>query len=67
METEEYVKVEVKYCELCAGLWLRYEGSKEVYCAYCAPAMREMARGKKKQVGKHPRFATILAGGAACA
>jgi Zn-finger nucleic acid-binding protein len=65
MESETYLKVEVKYCERCGGLWLRHAGSPQVYCAYCAPDMAEVARGPKKQ----PRSVKlpVLRGGAACA
>ncbi len=43
------IKIELKYCERCGGLWLRYAGSAESYCETCAPEMREMAVGRKKQ------------------
>ena len=29
------IQVELKYCERCGGLWLRPEGTDEVYCASC--------------------------------
>jgi len=65
MENETYLKVEVKYCERCGGLWLRYAGSGQVYCVSCAPDMGKVARGPKKQ----PRSVKlpVLNGGAICA
>lgn len=47
--TDTFLKVELKFCECCGGLWLRREGSTQVYCVECLPVMREVARGKKKQ------------------
>jgi Zn-finger nucleic acid-binding protein len=49
MEAE--IKIELKYCERCGGLWLRRIGSSEVYCVSCAPEMRQMAVPKKKPCG----------------
>lgn len=34
-----FIKVELKYCERCGGLWLRREGDLSVYCGACAPQM----------------------------
>jgi Zn-finger nucleic acid-binding protein len=48
MKMTNYIRVELKYCELCGGLWLRYAGNEEVYCGSCAPEMARIARGKKK-------------------
>jgi hypothetical protein len=41
MESEqiEVVFLELKYCELCGGLWLRAKDSAEVYCESCAEQM----------------------------
>jgi len=29
------IRVELKYCERCGGLWLRPQGADGVYCAGC--------------------------------
>ncbi len=29
-------RLELKYCELCGGLWLRGEGDTRPYCGLCA-------------------------------
>lgn len=29
------IKVELKYCERCGGLWLRRRGADGVYCGSC--------------------------------
>ena len=34
MEGQE-IRVELKYCERCGGLWLRPQGTDGVYCASC--------------------------------
>ena len=33
------MKLELKYCERCGGLWLRPEGSDLILCAGCARVM----------------------------
>jgi len=37
MEAEglEVVHLELKYCELCGGLWLRLQGTAQVLCEAC--------------------------------
>jgi hypothetical protein len=37
MEIEEWaiIRLELKYCERCGGLWLRQRGTGRVYCAAC--------------------------------
>ena len=65
MEEQRYLRVELKYCELCGGLWLRQEGSGEVYCNWCAPEMAQVARGAKKQAASVKWEA--IRGGAVCA
>ena len=66
METE--VKIELKYCERCGGLWLRRRDTTEVYCVTCAPEMRQVARSRRKAAGSgHWDRAVQDLGGAACA
>jgi Zn-finger nucleic acid-binding protein len=36
IEELEIVHLELKYCERCGGLWLRLQGSGDVYCDSCA-------------------------------
>lgn len=47
MEEQGDIRMELKYCERCGGLFLRQAESARVYCVTCAPAMQEMAIGKK--------------------
>lgn len=56
METEllEIVSLELKYCERCGGLWLRTNGSEEVYCEVCAIEMARVASAPKRR--SHPRL-----------
>jgi Zn-finger nucleic acid-binding protein len=41
MEGQE-IKVELKYCERCGGLWLRPRGADGVYCASCRLRLEAM-------------------------
>ncbi|MBZ5572371.1 MAG: hypothetical protein LAO09_10900 [Acidobacteriia bacterium] len=34
-ETLEIVHLELKYCELCGGLWLRLQGADQAHCEAC--------------------------------
>jgi Zn-finger nucleic acid-binding protein len=65
MNCEHFTKIELKYCEMCGGLWLRKEGNHGVYCAHCAPTVTEIAHGAKKK----PVFVDLagVAGGPLCA
>lgn len=66
METE--VKIELKYCERCGGLFLRRAADPEVYCVTCQPAIRQMATPSKKRASReHWNRAVQAAGGVACA
>ncbi len=35
----EIVEMELKYCELCGGLWMREQGSGALYCGACENRM----------------------------
>lgn len=51
METGwELIRLELKYCERCGGLWMRTRGSHDVYCALCVLQLKEFpaARGRRK-------------------
>jgi ribosomal protein S27AE len=64
MEKQGGIRMELKYCERCGGLFLRQAESARVYCVTCGPAMQEMAIGKKLPASA--RAAEEL-GGATCA
>jgi len=36
------IRVELKYCERCGGLWLRPQGADGVYCASCRVGLAAM-------------------------
>ena len=38
---EMHVRMELKYCEHCGGLWVR-EGGAGVYCDRCAPKVADL-------------------------
>ena len=44
------VRMELKYCERCGGLWLRPRQGQQVYCPKCMPAMAELPRARRKRV-----------------
>ena len=40
-EATTRIRMELKYCERCGGLWLRPAGSGLSYCGSCAAQMAE--------------------------
>ncbi len=44
---QNYVELELKYCERCGGLWLRRRGMQNVYCASCVPRMAQFPVPRK--------------------
>jgi len=51
METEglEIIRLELKYCERCGGLWMRTQGTGEVYCPACAVEMLNLPSGRRRR------------------
>jgi len=43
------VRMELKYCEHCGGLWLRECGAGVVYCPNCQPKVADLPTLKKKR------------------
>jgi len=41
------IRVELKYCEHCGGLWVR-EGGGGVYCEKCQPKVADLPIPKRK-------------------
>ncbi len=54
LKHENYLQMELKYCERCGGLWLRQKGMQQVYCASCLPKMAEFT-GPQRSVSQ-PRL-----------
>jgi len=44
----EAVRVELKYCEHCGGLWLRECGAGVVYCGNCEAKVADLPIPRKK-------------------
>jgi predicted anti-sigma-YlaC factor YlaD len=65
METE--VKIELKYCERCGGLFYRRANQAHVYCVHCTPEMRRMVPPSRKLAKGEQWGRTVQSGGAACA
>ena len=42
------VRVELKYCEHCGGLWVRERGAGVVFCERCQPKVDDLPMRKKK-------------------
>ncbi len=40
-DRDQVVRMELKYCEHCGGLWVR-EGGAGVYCERCAPKVADL-------------------------
>jgi hypothetical protein len=53
IEGLEIVRLELKYCERCGGLWMRTWGTDDVYCPSCAGEMLDLPIGRK---GRKPRL-----------
>jgi ribosomal protein L37AE/L43A len=45
---DDMVRMELKYCEHCGGLWLRRSGVGTVYCEKCKSKVAELPAPKKK-------------------
>jgi Zn-finger nucleic acid-binding protein len=56
------VRVELKYCERCGGLWLRECGTGEVYCGNCQAQVADLPIPKKKpqRVGLPVRRSSLI-------
>ena len=45
-EQDGLIRLQLKYCEACGGLWFRREESEDVYCTRCVGRMGEIALRK---------------------
>ena len=45
------IKLDLKFCERCGGLWLRRVGRQRVYCRVCEAAMAELPQRGLKAMG----------------
>jgi hypothetical protein len=45
----EVVRLELKYCERCGGLWLRTWGTEDVYCPSCATEVLDLPIGGRRR------------------
>lgn len=66
METE--LKIELKYCERCGGLFFRRADATHVYCFPCEPEMRKVAVPSGKRISsEHWNRVVQAARGVTCA
>ena len=51
MEAEglEIIRLELKYCERCGGLWMRTRGTADVYCPSCAVEMLDLPPARRRR------------------
>lgn len=42
------VRMELKYCEHCGGLWFRERGTGNIYCDNCLPKVADLPVPKKE-------------------
>ena len=51
MEQEglEIIRLELKYCERCGGLWMRTRGTEDVYCPPCAVEMLDLPSVRRRR------------------
>lgn len=56
METEglEIIRLELKYCERCGGLWMRTWGTEMVYCPSCAVQMADLPAVRSRRKPRLP-------------
>jgi hypothetical protein len=57
--TDAIIRLELKYCEQCGGLWLRVEKTKQSYCGDCARKVRELPARKldnRRSEGSGPKL-----------
>jgi hypothetical protein len=69
--SDTLTRLELKYCELCGGLWLRPAGDFAVYCPGCLPKMAALPAAsaprpdaeRERQVcdAAHPVLQALLA------
>jgi len=56
------VRVELKYCEHCGGLWLRECGAGTVYCESCTQRSGGLTRSEKETGAADPAGAPAHGG-----
>ena len=57
----EYLRVQLKVCEGCGGLWFRTETLTKVYCEGCSGKMAMHAQAKpEKRSGRRPKHRPVL-------
>ena len=47
------MRVEMKVCECCGGLWLRPAAAINIYCPRCAPVMAQIPVKTEPDVAEH--------------
>jgi hypothetical protein len=61
----EYLRVQLKVCEGCGGLWFRTQNVEEKYGRCCAGKLAQHAMARLEQRRTRPHARAVTAGGAA--
>lgn len=56
METNslEIIRLELKYCERCGGLWMRTQDSGDVYCPACVTHVLDLPGSRARTKARLP-------------
>jgi hypothetical protein len=55
-----YLRMELKVCEGCGGLWLRTDAANGVYCRGCARRLAEFPAPRARHAGgRKPRLTRV--------
>ncbi len=57
---KQEVRMELKYCERCGGLWARECGGGVIYCDHCLPKVDDLPLPRAKQIAKKRTDRVIL-------
>lgn len=56
-----YLRVILKVCEGCGGLWLRNQNYSGVYCTHCSNRLKDFPKPTARTRGRRPRHARAFA------
>jgi hypothetical protein len=62
-----YLRINLKVCEGCGGLWLRTQGRTDIYCFSCERKFRDLPKPTRRRRGlpcKNTTQTIAAAGGA---
>ncbi len=48
----EYLRLDLKVCEGCGGLWVRTGVASGIYCRHCNPRMADLPKRRRVSPGR---------------